>query len=94
MCCAPAAALLRDFGTCNLLYLHADNTSCVTTYLTAQVTELAPLVILPVSLLRRNVVSPMKLHVAGTMAATGLAIKHGWAINIGGASIAAGRCAA
>lgn len=49
-----------------------------------QVTELQPLVALPPWLLRWRVVSPMKYHVAGTIAAAGLAMQHGWAINLGG----------
>uniref|UniRef100_A0A7R9V615 Histone deacetylase domain-containing protein n=1 Tax=Chlamydomonas euryale TaxID=1486919 RepID=A0A7R9V615_9CHLO len=50
----------------------------------AQVTELAPLAVLPVWLLRQRVVSPMRYHVSGTMAAAALAMQYGWAINLGG----------
>ncbi|GAX83362.1 hypothetical protein CEUSTIGMA_g10787.t1 [Chlamydomonas eustigma] len=62
----------------------------------AQVTELAPLVSLPnwllqwrvISPMRHHVlphqISPMRYHVGGTMAAAGLAMEYGWAINLGG----------
>lgn len=50
----------------------------------AQVTELSILASLPNWLLQMRVVGPMKVHVAGTMLATALAIEYGWAINVGG----------
>lgn len=50
----------------------------------AQVTELAPLIMLPNRLLQWRVISPMKHHVGGTMLAAGLALQYGWAINLGG----------
>lgn len=50
----------------------------------AQVTELAPLAILPNFLVQRQVMSPMRLHVGGTVLAVGLAVVHGWAVNLGG----------
>ncbi|KAG1652546.1 hypothetical protein FOA52_007137 [Chlamydomonas sp. UWO 241] len=50
----------------------------------AQVTELQALFALPPVLLRWRVVSPMRYHVAGTVAAAGLAMQYGWAINLGG----------
>ncbi|KAG2483195.1 hypothetical protein HYH03_017930 [Edaphochlamys debaryana] len=49
-----------------------------------QVTELAALSLLPNKLLQWRVVSPMKLHVGGTVLAAGLALERGWAINLGG----------
>lgn len=49
-----------------------------------QVTELAPLALLPAALLRRKVLRPMRYMVGGTMLAAALAIEHGWAINLGG----------
>ena len=50
----------------------------------AQVTELAPLAMLPSFLLRRKVLRPMATMVGGTMLAAALAMRHGWAINLGG----------
>jgi hypothetical protein len=49
-----------------------------------QVTELAPLALLPISLVDRQVLQPMRLHVGGTILAAALAITQGWAINLGG----------
>jgi histone deacetylase 11 len=50
----------------------------------AQVTELAPLAMLPHFLVQRKVLQPMRLHVGGTVLAAGLAVAHGWAVNLGG----------
>lgn len=47
-------------------------------------TELAPLAMLPNFLVQRKVINPMKAHVGGTVLAVGLAVVHGWAINLGG----------
>lgn len=49
-----------------------------------QVTELAPLALLPSFLLRRKVLRPMATMAGGTMLAAALAMQHGWAINLGG----------
>lgn len=57
-----------------------DNAYCVL----LQVTELAPLALLPHFLVDRQVLQPMRLHVGGTILAAALAITHGWAINLGG----------
>ncbi|KAF6250370.1 hypothetical protein COO60DRAFT_881687 [Scenedesmus sp. NREL 46B-D3] len=50
----------------------------------AQVTELAPLAMLPHFLVQRKVLQPMRLHVGGTVLAAALAVTHGWAVNVGG----------
>lgn len=50
----------------------------------AEVTELAPLALLPHMLLERALLTPMRAHVAGTALAAALALSHGWAINLGG----------
>lgn len=49
-----------------------------------QVTELAPLAMLPVPLLDSRVLAPMRLMVGGTLLAAALAVTRGWAINLGG----------
>lgn len=49
-----------------------------------QVTELAPLAMLPHCLVDRQVLRPMRTHVGGTALAAALAVVHGWAINLGG----------
>lgn len=49
-----------------------------------QITELAPLALMPNFLLQRQVVRPMQHHVGGTILAAGLAVERGWAINLGG----------
>ncbi|EFJ48813.1 hypothetical protein VOLCADRAFT_59975 [Volvox carteri f. nagariensis] len=71
--------VLADVHTQDYLYrIHYHNFTIV------QVTELAALSLLPNKLLQWRIVAPMKLHVGGTMLATGLALERGWAINIGG----------
>lgn len=50
----------------------------------AQVAELGPLAMLPASLLRRNMLRPMRYAVGGTILGAELAMKHGWAINLSG----------
>lgn len=49
-----------------------------------QVTELAPLALLPMALVRAKVLDPMAAHAAGSCLAAGLAVCHGWAVNMGG----------
>jgi histone deacetylase 11 len=49
-----------------------------------QVTELAPLAMLPISLVDSKVLQPMRLMVGGTLLAAALAVTRGWAINLGG----------
>lgn len=50
----------------------------------AQVTELAPLLLLPPFLLRRKVLRPMATMAGGSMLGAALAMERGWAINLGG----------
>jgi histone deacetylase 11 len=50
----------------------------------AQVTELAPLAVLPHFLVDRKVLQPMRLHVGGSALAAAFAVSHGWAVNLGG----------
>ncbi|MEW5306613.1 MAG: hypothetical protein WDW36_009067 [Sanguina aurantia] len=79
---APVEAsmqLLRDVHDAEYVrQVHESNWRIV------QVTELVPLLLVPNSLLQWRVVTPLKLHVAGTVLAAGLAMQHGWAINLGG----------
>lgn len=49
-----------------------------------QVTELAPLLLLPPFLLRRKVLRPMATMAGGSMLGAALAMERGWAINLGG----------
>jgi histone deacetylase 11 len=57
---------------------------CMSSLKVAQVTELAPLAMLPHYLVDRKVLQPMRLHVGGSVVAAGLAVAHGWAVNLGG----------
>ncbi|KAL4424507.1 hypothetical protein ABPG77_006816 [Micractinium sp. CCAP 211/92] len=50
----------------------------------AQVTELAPLMLLPPPLLRYKVLRPMATMAGGSMLGAALAMERGWAINLGG----------
>lgn len=50
----------------------------------ASVIELPPLAMMPMWLLQRMLLSNMRRHLAGTVLAAGLAVKHGWALNLGG----------
>ncbi|CAK0781151.1 hypothetical protein CVIRNUC_005298 [Coccomyxa viridis] len=50
----------------------------------ASICELGALGVLPNAVVQRNLNRPMRLHVAGTMLAVGLALEHGWSINLGG----------
>lgn len=52
--------------------------------LPTQVTELAPLALLPMFLVDSKVLQPMRMHVGGTVLAAALAVTKGWAVNIGG----------
>lgn len=70
---------LRDVHTEE--YLHQLHSS---RFKVASVIELPALVLLPMCALQRMLLSKMRTHVAGTMLAAALAVKQGWAINIGG----------
>lgn len=50
----------------------------------ARVCEMPPLYIIPNFILQRKMLTPMRMQVRGTVLAGELAIKHGWAINLGG----------
>ena len=50
----------------------------------ASYTEIPPVAWLPSFLVRRNILRPMQLATAGTVEAARLALRHGWAINLGG----------
>jgi histone deacetylase 11 len=50
----------------------------------ASVIEFPPIALLPMFILRRRVLEPMRTHVGGTILAVGLAAQRGWAINLGG----------
>jgi histone deacetylase 11 len=49
-----------------------------------QVTETPSLLLVPNAVLRWRLLSPLRYHAAGTMLAAGLALEHGWGINLGG----------
>lgn len=49
----------------------------------AQVTELIIVICFPNFIVQHFVMNPFKYHVNGTVLALGLAIEHGWSINIG-----------
>lgn len=49
-----------------------------------QMTELAPLALMPACLLRKKVLRPMATMAGGTMLAAALAVERGWAVNLGG----------
>jgi len=50
----------------------------------AQVTELAPLAVMPSPLLRSKVLKPMRFMAGGTVQAGAMAFERGWAVNLGG----------
>jgi histone deacetylase 11 len=50
----------------------------------AKIVEIPPLAKLPNWLVDRYVLAPMRRQTAGTLLAAQLALKHGWAINLGG----------
>eukprot|EP00741_Cyanophora_paradoxa_P022918 tig00021525_g22138.t1 len=50
----------------------------------AMITEVPPVAILPSAVVKRNVLVPFQYATGGSLAAARLAVKHGWAINIGG----------
>lgn len=52
--------------------------------LCCQVTELAPLALLPPPVLRHKVLRPMATMAGGSMLGAALAMERGWAINLGG----------
>mmetsp|Transcript_14115 Transcript_14115/g.24740 ORF Transcript_14115/g.24740 Transcript_14115/m.24740 type:complete len:424 (-) Transcript_14115:70-1341(-) len=49
-----------------------------------QMTGMPYLLLFPNALLRWNIITPLKHHACGTVVACGLALKHGWSINLGG----------
>lgn len=52
-----------------------------------RMTELPALFLLPNFLIQRQIVTPLKFQVAGTVLAMGIALERGWAIHIGGGMI-------
>ena len=50
----------------------------------ARVVELPPLAILPMCLTDRFLLKKLRIQAAGTILAAGLAVRDGWAINVGG----------
>ena len=50
----------------------------------AEYTEMPPLALLPMFLIKRKILRPMLLATGGTVAGARLALQHGWAINLGG----------
>lgn len=77
----------KEVGLDVLLDVHTEeylNSLHSSSLKVAQVTELAPLAMLPNHLNQQHVIKPMRYHVGGSMLAAGLAVEHGWAINLGG----------
>jgi histone deacetylase 11 len=79
--CEATLASLRIFDVHSESYLQSLETSSLKV---AIVTELAPLALVPASLLRKKVLRPMRLMAGGTALAAALALERGWAINLGG----------
>jgi len=52
-----------------------------------RMTELLALFLLPNFLIQKQIVTPLKFQVAGTVLALGIALEKGWAIHIGGGMI-------
>ena len=77
--CEASLSILRDVHT--EAYLTSLHSSSATV---ARVTELGVLAMLPNWLVQQRVVKPMRYHVSGTIAACGLAMQYGWAVNMGG----------
>jgi histone deacetylase 11 len=50
-----------------------------------QITETWAIGLLPNWIVQYKLHRPMRFHVGGTMLALGLALQHGWSINLGGA---------
>lgn len=77
--CEAPAAVLKDVHDAEYLkQLHTSSRKV------ASVIELPPLAVLPMWLLQRMLLNNMRRHMAGTMLAAGLAVQHGWSLNIGG----------
>mmetsp|Transcript_15598 Transcript_15598/g.39647 ORF Transcript_15598/g.39647 Transcript_15598/m.39647 type:complete len:421 (+) Transcript_15598:216-1478(+) len=53
-------------------------------WMVAQICELAPLAMLPNFVVQNRVVKSMRRMTCGTMLAAGVAMQHGWAVNLGG----------
>eukprot|EP00892_Ulva_mutabilis_P007087 jgi/Ulvmu1/4750/UM020_0034.1 len=77
--CEAPKEVLRDVH--DLDYLQQLHTS---SRKVASVIELPPLAMLPMWLIQRMLLSNMRRHLAGTMLAAGLAVQHGWSLNLGG----------
>ena len=50
----------------------------------AGIVEVPPVALLPSSVVRSHVLNPMRLATAGTLLAAELALRYGWAVNLGG----------
>lgn len=77
--CEAPEAVLKDVHDAE--YLNELHTS---SRKVASVIELPPLAVLPMWLLQRMLLSNMRRHLSGTMLAAGLAVQHGWSLNLGG----------
>ncbi len=79
---APRAATLKQLADVHAPeYLAAlEGSSCKV----AEVCELPPLALVPAAAVRRKVLAPMRLMAGGTLAAAALALRSGWALNVGG----------
>ena len=74
----PLEALQTVHSPAYLQHLHSSSRKV------AAVIELPPIALLPISLVQRLLLRKMRMHVGGTVAAAGLAMAHGFAVNIGG----------
>ena len=77
-CEVPAETLAAVHSKEYLARLHSSSRAV------AQVVELPPLAILPMCLTDRFLLRKLRIQAAGTILAAGLAVREGWAINIGG----------
>ncbi|CAL8468554.1 g8094 [Coccomyxa elongata] len=50
----------------------------------AEITEISAIALLPNSIVQHRLNRPMRVHVAGTILAVGMALQWGWSINLGG----------
>eukprot|EP00188_Purpureofilum_apyrenoidigerum_P004531 Plantae.Rhodophyta-Purpureofilum_apyrenoidigerum.ctg5182.p1 GENE.Plantae.Rhodophyta-Purpureofilum_apyrenoidigerum.ctg5182~~Plantae.Rhodophyta-Purpureofilum_apyrenoidigerum.ctg5182.p1 ORF type:complete len:343 (-),score=50.69 Plantae.Rhodophyta-Purpureofilum_apyrenoidigerum.ctg5182:520-1548(-) len=69
-----------------LATVHTDNylESLRSSRRIAQICELPPLAVMPLFLIQKHVLTPMRWQVRGTVLAGELAMQHGWSINLGG----------
>ncbi|CAD5119796.1 DgyrCDS8383 [Dimorphilus gyrociliatus] len=86
-CEASESDLLVYRQLANVLFNEVDRENIVRLehkYLFDKVVEIPPVALVPNFIVQRKVMKPLRYQTAGTILAAQLAIKRGWAINIGG----------